>query len=229
MPEVGVIIAAGGSGKRLGGRLPKQFMPLGGISILERTIRVFGRMAPVGEIVVVVPARHLARVRKIVRAARLRKTVRAVPGGKERQDSVWNGLTAFSSHPEIVVVHDAVRPFLTRRMIAEVVKGAKQYGAAVVGVPVRDTIKVERIPGFYTSTPKRSSLWAVQTPQGFRFDLILKAHRAARRSRFVGTDDASLVERLGARVRIIGGSGRNIKITTPDDLRIAKMMLQMPR
>jgi 2-C-methyl-D-erythritol 4-phosphate cytidylyltransferase len=150
-----------------------------------------------------------------------------VEGGKDRQASVFKGLLRCSFLSGIVLVHDAVRPLVGRPAIVAVIRAAGRYGAAVVGVPVKDTIKTESDGrrGFYARTLRRGELWAVQTPQGFRFPLLMEAHRRARSSGFVGTDDASLVERMGSPVRIVPGSERNIKITSPGDRRLAEFLL----
>jgi 2-C-methyl-D-erythritol 4-phosphate cytidylyltransferase len=222
--EVGVIVAAGGRGRRLGGRLPKQFLRLGTKTVLEVTLGQFQRHRLVGEIVVVVPESGRRRTERLVRRGRFSKVSSVVAGGKERQDSVREGLAAFRHPPRVVLVHDAVRPFIEGRIITEVVRGAITYRAAVVGTPVTDTVKLEGKRGFYTQTLSREHLWAVQTPQGFSFHLIVEAHRAARQAGFRGTDEASLVERLGVPVRIIAGNDRNMKITTRGDLEIARML-----
>ena len=227
MPQVSVVIAAGGRGKRMGGGTPKQFLRLGGVPILQRTIAAFDVIPSVREIVVVVPADSLARTRLLVRRAGFRKVSAVVQGGKDRQASVLNGLSGCASRTGLVLVHDAVRPFAGKATIMRVIRAAARYGAAVVGVPVGDTIKVESRgrPGYYARTLRREELWAVQTPQGFRYPLLLEAHRRARAAGFRGTDDASLVERMGLPVRIVPGSGRNIKITTPDDRKMAEFLL----
>jgi 2-C-methyl-D-erythritol 4-phosphate cytidylyltransferase len=222
--DVGVVVAAGGRGRRLGGRLPKQFLRLGTKTVLEVTLEQFQRHRLVGEIVVVVPESERRRTERIVRGSRLSKVSSVVAGGKERQDSVREGLAAFRHPPRFVLVHDAVRPFIEEKTITAVVRGTIKYRAAVVGTPVKDTVKLEGRRGFYTKTLSREHLWAVQTPQGFSFHLIDRAHRAARKAGFVGTDEASLVERLGVPVRIIIGNERNMKITTRGDLKIARMV-----
>jgi 2-C-methyl-D-erythritol 4-phosphate cytidylyltransferase len=221
-----VVIAAGGSGRRFGGSTPKQFRRLGGTPILQRTIAAFHAVRAIGEIIVVVPASHVGRAEALVRRAGFTKVGRVVTGGKERQDSVWNGLNAFSRVRPIVLVHDAVRPLVGKSVINHVISGAARYGAAVVGIRVRDTIKLEQRRGFFATTLDRRALWAVQTPQGFRSSLLMRAHREARRGRYLGTDEASLVERLGVPVRIITGEERNLKITTPNDLKVARMYLK---
>ncbi len=212
----------------MGSGTPKQFLPLGGVPILRRTIAAFHPLADVREIVLVVPADCLRRTRALVRGAGFRKVTAVVEGGEERQASVFNGLSCCSLRPTVVLIHDAVRPFVARGEILSVIRAAGRYGAAVVGTPVRDTIKVESPsrPGYYARTLRREELWAVQTPQGFRYEIILEAHRKARKSGFIGTDDASLVERTGKPVRIVPGTGRNMKITTPGDRKMAEFLLR---
>ncbi len=227
MQDVAVVIAAGGSGKRMGGKTPKQFLPLGGAPILERTIAAFHSLRAVKEIVLVVPADCVSRAGALVRRAGFRKVALVVPGGKDRQASVFSGLEKCSFRSGIVLVHDAVRPFVRRDTILSVIRAAGKYGAAFPGVPVKDTITIESPggKGFSAHTLRREQLWAVQTPQGFRFALLWDAHRKARADGFRGTDDASLVERGGTRVKIVPGSDGNLKITTPDDRKLAEFLL----
>lgn len=218
-----MVIPAGGRGQRMGGPVPKQFLALRARPVLHHAIAAFNRHPMVDEIVVVVPADQTRIAEKLI--ARFKKVSRVVVGGAERQHSVRNGLLAFDREPDIVLVHDAVRPLVTRALIDRVVQASRKFGAAVAGVPVNDTIKVGA-GGFFTTTLDRTTLRAVQTPQGFRYTLLRKAHLAAQRSAFIGTDEASLVERLKFPVRIVEGDRRNIKITTRDDLRIAEMLLK---
>jgi 2-C-methyl-D-erythritol 4-phosphate cytidylyltransferase len=148
-----------------------------------------------------------------------------IPGGKERQDSVRAGIEALDGDAEIVIIHDAVRPFITSALIENCVRAAAAEGAATVGVPVKDTVKEVGPDGRILRTCDRSLLWFTQTPQVFRRDIIENAHRAAVRDGFRGTDDTSLVERLGIAVRMIRGDYGNIKITTPEDLILAEALL----
>lgn len=217
-----MVIAAGGSGRRLGGQTPKQFLRLRGKTILEHSLSRFHSVSSIKEIVVVAPPAFLQKTIRVCKAGGFGKVTSVVVGGKERQHSVWNGLMAFRKVPDIVLVHDAARPFVSKQIVRKVIGEVRKYGTGVVGVPVKDTIKIEGENGFYKTTLDRSRLWAVQTPQGFLFDVIVKAHIAARKRRFLGTDEASLVERNGIQVRIVPGDFRNIKITTAYDLRLAR-------
>lgn len=227
MPDVAVIIAAGGRGRRMGGRIPKQFLRLGGVPILQRTIAVFDALREIGEIVLVVPPTHIRRAEAMVRRGKFIKVCRVVAGGRERQESVARGLGACSSQAALVLVHDAVRPLVEPRVILDVIREARKCGAAAACVRVKDTLKVESSRGgMAVRTHPRAGMWAAQTPQGFRKDLLVRAHEAARRSSFLGTDEASLIERLGIGVRIVEGSERNVKITTPGDRRLAEFLLK---
>ena len=226
-PRVGVIIAAGGKGRRLGGGVPKQFRRMGGIPIIERTMRLFQEHPGVHEIVIVAPPRYRNKVVGIARRAKCSKVTRVVSGGAERQHSVWNGMNAFLAVPDILLVHDAVRPLVSVAIVTGVIQEAARHKAAVAAVRVKDTIKVEQPKGFVSSTLDRDRLRAVQTPQGFRVEVIREAHLRAKRSRYIGTDEASLVERfLGIPVRVVEGDYRNLKITTKEDLEMAEFLLQ---
>jgi len=220
MPSVAVLIPAGGVGTRLGRRTPKQFLPLRDATILGATLRHFTGHPAVRAIVVAAPAAHLARTRRLVARAG-RCPVEVVAGGASRQESVWLALQAAPPDVEIVLVHDAVRPFIERRLIDAVVAEAAAHGAAICALPIAETVKRVR-DGVVETTLDRSGLWAVQTPQGFRTALLREAHEKARRDGVVGTDDAALVERLGQPVRVVAGRAGNVKITTPEDLRRAR-------
>jgi len=217
MPSIAVLVPAGGIGARLGRGTPKQFLRLAGATILTRTLTHFLRHPAVGAVVVAAPAEHLARTRRLVGRSR----VEVVAGGATRQESVWNALQAAPIDAEIVLVHDAVRPFIDRRLIDAVVSAAAAHGAAICALPIAETVKRVR-DGVVEATLDRSELWSVQTPQGFRGALLREAHEKARRDGVVGTDDATLVERLGHPVRVVPGRAGNVKITTPEDLRRAR-------
>ncbi len=222
MIDVAVIIPAGGSGKRMGGVLPKQFLRLGDVPILVASVRAFERLPEVREVVVAAPAVYVARTTRLLTRAGCRKVSCVIAGGRERQDSVRLGLEHLSAVPDVILVHDAARPLVTAKVIRRVIAAAKQYGAAVAGVQVIDTIKLEGKKRFSTKTLPRHLLWAVQTPQGFLFSLFRHAHVRAAAAGVLGTDDAALVERLGIPVRIVEGDRRNIKITTREDLALAR-------
>ena len=219
--DVTAIIPAAGAGTRLGGRTPKQFLRLTASPILLVTVGHFARHRAIGSIVVAAPAAHIGRAERLLRPLSRRLPITVVAGGHERQDSVRRGLEAMAAEPEIVLVHDAVRPFITAALIDVVVDAARRDGAALCALPVTETVK-RVVDGYVQSTVERSTLWAVQTPQAFRAALLRLAHDTARRDGFLGTDEATLVERLGHPVRVVRGLEENIKITTRADLGKAR-------
>lgn len=219
--DVGVVLPAGGAGTRLGARMPKQFLAIRGVPILVLTARHFARHPAVAEIVVAAPASLIARTERLLRRYVPRASITVVPGGRERQESVAEGLRALSPNCRVVVVHDAVRPFITRELIDAVVAATRETGAAICALPIAETVKRVR-DGLVDTTIDRAGLVAVQTPQAFRADVLREAHDKARRDGVVATDDAMLVERFGHAVRVVAGLAGNVKITTPDDLRRAR-------
>jgi len=226
MHYVTAVIAAGGSGRRM--QLPgnKVFFPLLGKPVLSHTLEVFDSCEQISEIVVVVPREEIESCRHmVVKAACLKTPVKVVAGGKERQDSVRCGILAAAEDCDYVVVHDGARPLLTSSLLERVLREGITWGAAVAAVPLKDTVKIGDSKGFVVDTPDRHTLWSVQTPQVFKKDVLVAAHEFARSSGALGTDDASLVEELGNRVKIVSGEYENIKITTPEDLEIAEAIL----
>lgn len=221
MRSIGVVLPAGGTGTRLGRRTPKQFLRLGGEPILIVTLRHFLRHPDVECVVVAAPAAHAARTRALVGGSAGHRRVQVVPGGLTRQASVRCGLDALPAGLDLVLVHDAVRPFITRALVDAVVAAAAADGAAVCALPIAETVKRVR-DGVVEATLDRSVLWAAQTPQGFRVELLREAHDKARRDGIEATDDAMLVERLGHAVRVVPGLVGNVKITTPADLRASR-------
>src|SRR5437773_5114914 len=210
MPKVAAVIPAGGVGARFGARTPKQFLRLGRLSILAATVRHFARHPAVRAVVVAAPESWVARARRILGRVAQDASLTVVAGGRTRQDSVWLALQAAPEDAEIVVVHDAVRPLITRRLIDAVLRAAAAEGAAICALPITETVKRVRAERVEV-TLDRSELWAVQTPQAFRADLLREAHEKARRDGVVGTDDAMLVERLGHPVRVVRGLVENDK------------------
>lgn len=221
MRDVAVILPAGGSGTRIGSRTPKQFLRIGGVPILALTVRAFARHARVADIVVAAPPALVPYTRRLLSRHAARARVTVVAGGAERQDSVAAGLASVPVDRPFVIVHDAVRPFITPTLIDAVIAGARATGAAICALPVAETVKRVR-DGVVETTVDRSGLWAVQTPQAFRAEVLHEAHDKARRDGVVGTDDAMLVERLGHAVRVVRGLPGNVKITTPEDLQRAR-------
>ena len=221
MSRITVVIPAGGSGTRLGRATPKQFLKVGGVPILVATVRHFASHPEVETVVVAAPSKLVDRTERMLSGHTRRVRLAVVAGGAERQESVARGLEAAPSDTEIIVVHDAVRPFITRQLIDAVVQAARETGAAICALPIAETVK--RVRGdLVETTVDRSALWSVQTPQAFRAPLLREAHDKARLDGVLGTDDAMLVERLGHPVRVVRGSESNVKITTPEDLRRAR-------
>ncbi len=216
MRDIAVLIPAGGIGARLGRRTPKQFLRVGREAILAATVGHFRRHPRVAAIIVAAPGAHLARARRLLGAG-----VTVVAGGATRQESVRLALEAAPPGVRVALVHDAVRPFITRALVDAVLAAARADGAAICALPVAETVKRVR-DGVVETTIERAGLWTVQTPQAFHAEVLREAHDKARRDGVAGTDDAMLVERLGHRVRVVLGLAGNVKITTPDDLRRAR-------
>jgi 2-C-methyl-D-erythritol 4-phosphate cytidylyltransferase len=219
------LITAGGKGQRMQSPTAKQFLLLAGTPILARTIAVFEVCPVVDEIFVIVPQDEMAKVQTdIVEKYQYKKVLKVVRGGRMRQQSVWNGLRAIKSDCSWVVVHDGVRPLIRPQLIEAGLREARQTGAAIVAVPARDTVK-RLTPGGKMQTLPREEIWLAQTPQIFEFSLLFRAHQKANQEKFTGTDDASLVERLGQAISLIPGDYGNLKITTPEDLTIAETLI----
>jgi 2-C-methyl-D-erythritol 4-phosphate cytidylyltransferase len=218
--SVGVVIVAAGRGTRMGTAESKQYLLLQGKPIIVHTLEVFQQHELISEIVLVTGKEDIERCREWIQLYKLDKVKAIVPGGSERQHSVHKGLLKLTT--QWVMVHDGVRPFVQPNEIEACYERAKQIGASILAVPVKDTIKQVDNEGKVLSTPDRRSLWAIQTPQTFRLSELLDAYAAAERDGFVGTDDSSLAERAGIPVSVVEGSYRNIKITTPEDLDFAE-------
>ncbi|WP_061213107.1 2-C-methyl-D-erythritol 4-phosphate cytidylyltransferase [Syntrophomonas wolfei] len=221
-----VVIAAAGSGSRMGGKINKQYILLKSRPLLAYSLDVFEKMELVDEIVIVAQAREIEYCeREVVKRFSYQKVSRVVAGGLERQDSIWAGLEELNSNTDFVAVHDGARPFVTSELIEEVLKEAVRWGAAIPGVAVRDTLKQVDRDNFVRQTLDRSSVFAIQTPQIFRYCELHKAYEYAREQRVRATDDASLFEKYIGRVKVVPGDYRNLKITTPEDLAIARTIL----
>jgi 2-C-methyl-D-erythritol 4-phosphate cytidylyltransferase len=229
------IIVAAGSGTRLGLDVPKAFVELGGKSLLWYSLRTIIAVAEIEEAVITVPPGMEARARAQVHAVGLEIPVKITPGGAERQDSVRIALGLTSAEAELVVVHDAARPFATPAMFAATLAVAELVGGAIAATPLADTLKrVVEDTGpadrhsTIVATVSRANLWQAQTPQAFRRELLVEAHDRAAADSIVATDDADLVERLGATVAVVDGSTLNFKITTAADLRLAELLAANP-
>lgn len=223
--DVGVIIVAAGQGARLGGTVPKQYRELGGVPMLLRALRPFTAHPEVAHTVVALPAQDAATPPAWL-ATLLGGTLTVVSGGAARSDSVAHGLDALPPACTTVLVHDAARPLVDRATIDRVITAARLGHGAVPGIRLEDTLKEAVEPGLMVQrTLPRDRLWRAQTPQGFPRHLLADAHARARREEVQASDDAGLVERLGAEVRMVPGSAFNLKVTTEEDLRIAERLL----
>ncbi len=226
-PKVFAVVPAAGSGTRIGGKVKKQFLPLKGKPIIVHTLQRFEYCPDVDEIVLAVPESDIVEIEALLSRYRIHKVSKAIVGGKKRQDSVYNALQRITPRDEdIILVHDAVRPFIEPKNISQAVRACKEFGAAVVAVQPKDTIRRSAGGGFFDATLDRTALWLVQTPQAFKAKLLLKAHEQARLDKFYSTDEAALVERLGVKARIVEGSYDNIKITTREDLELGELILE---
>ena len=225
--KVGAIIPAAGRGKRIGASVPKQFLKIQGKPLLHHTLTVFASCKLIDYVVLVMPRADVDEMGEdwlnkyeIVREV--------VVGGEQRQDSVYNGFNSLEEGTDIVVVHDGVRPFTTPQMIAATVGAAQEHGAAITAMPVSDTVK-QAADGFVKQTVPRDGLWRVQTPQAFQRGLLQQAFKKAKKDSYYGTDEGSLVEYLGERVKIVPGSELNIKITRKEDLVLGESLLSRIR
>ena len=222
-----VIIAAAGIGKRMGSDMPKQFLQIKGKPVLYYTVDAFEKNNNIDSVVIVTGRESIEYCRKeIVEKYAFKKVKAIVEGGKERQNSVYNALNTITADTDIVLIHDGARPFIMQEDINKVILSVKEYGSAVLAVKSKDTIKIADTDGFVSETPDRSFMWNIQTPQGFGFSVVKEAYDKAEKDGFIGTDDSSLVERLGKRVKLVEGHYTNIKITTKDDLIIAESILE---
>ena len=222
--SVCAIVPAGGSGTRMGGTVPKQFQSLNGKPILYHTIKTLQNCETISEIILVVPEKEY-KTANTDWLGKLEIVKKVVIGGEKRQDSVYNGFCEVSKDSEIVLVHDGVRPFLSQKMIANSIDAAREYGAAITAIPVHDTIKRVDTSGLVSQTIDREGLWRVQTPQAFRYSLLLDAFNKAKSENFYGTDEGALIEHLGEPVKIVEGLEQNIKITRPEDLELSKAFI----
>lgn len=225
--SVVAVVPAAGLGTRMGGNTPKQYLLLGGLPLLVYSLQVFQNLESIREIILPVSESDRDYCwREIVKAFGLKKVTQVVAGGQRRQDSVRNGLAAISKPPDGVLVHDGVRPFIDQIVVRNVIHRAGQTGAAVVAMPIHDTVKRVDVSGLIQETLKREELWQIQTPQVFRYDWLVEAHQQAQQHQWDVTDDAALIERMGYPVSVVEGSCFNIKVTRPDDLAFGEAILK---
>lgn len=215
---ISVIIPAAGTGSRMQLGFNKVYLNLKGIPLFLFTIKKFLSIEGISEILLVVDENHKLKIENLVKKYDFASKIKIVKGGRERQDSVYNGLKEVSSNSEIILIHDAARPLVTKDIIEKVIENTKKYNAAICGVYAKDTISIINDDGFILNTPKRDNLFLVQTPQGFKKNIIVEAVNKAYEDNFYGTDEGSLVQRLGYKIKVVEGSYENIKITTPSDL-----------
>jgi 2-C-methyl-D-erythritol 4-phosphate cytidylyltransferase len=220
------IIVAAGKSRRMNSVVSKQFIFIGGKPILAYTVDAFEKSSLIDKIVLVINEAEIEKCKKIiVNKYNYKKLMKIVPGGKERQNSVFNGLKALPSETNLVTIHDGARFLITPDIIDRAVREAYDSNGVIVAMPIQDTIKKTNSNKIISKTFNRNRLWAAQTPQVFPYSIIMEAHEKAREDNFLGTDDASLVERLGYEVDIVRGSVENIKITTNFDLILAEIIL----
>ncbi len=228
MAKVTALIPCAGQGKRMGGAISKQYMEIFGRPLLAYTLDKFQGHSLVDEIVLIVRTEEITYCqREIVEKYGFSKVTALVPGGEERQDSVWQGLCTLGEETDWVIIHDGVRPLVSGAVISLALETAFAKGTAVVGVPVKDTVKKVNPDLTVCETPPRESLWLVQTPQIFRKDILIDAYQQSYRQGWRGTDDASLVERMGTKVHMVRGEYNNIKVTTPEDLILVREMIRV--
>ncbi len=224
--KIAAIIPAAGSGSRMGLPSPKQFFELEGVPILIHTLQVFQQVESIGLIIVVVPRENCTWVEEQVQKYNLSKVFKVIAGGKHRQDSVLAGLEVLPLEVELVLVHDGVRPFVPVSVIENCLKEAEKNGAAMVAVPVKDTLKAVSRDNVIEQTIDRSGVWQAQTPQAAKVSLLKKAFAdVIKHKDFIATDEAALLERVNIPVKVVEGSEKNIKITRPEDLILAKAIL----
>lgn len=220
------IIPVAGTGSRMGTDILKQYMNLGDRPVLAHTLTAFEKVDLVEAIILVTDPLEEGYIKKeIVERYNIKKPLYYAAGGRDRQESVANALSLIKDG-DLVLIHDGVRPLVTPTVIEKTLQMADKYQAAATGMPVKDTIKNISEDGFALSTPDRDRLWQIQTPQAFSLDLIKLAHKRAAEDGYRGTDDSSLVERLGYRVKLVEGGYYNIKITTPEDIALALQLLR---
>lgn len=226
MSKVTALIPAAGMGKRMGRHVAKQFLPLGNKPMLAHTLLAFQRSVEIDEVIPILSEDDMEECLKdIIERFHITKVRTLVVGGRERQDSVYNGLQKVGPDAEVVLVHDGVRPFVTQEMIKETIEIAMKGECVTVGVPLKDTVKEVNANGIVKRTLERSSLWAIQTPQAFPAKILRRVYDEAYKRGFYSTDDSALAEHAGYKVRVIMGSYENIKITTPEDLVFAEELL----
>lgn len=229
---VTAVIPAAGVGVRMGKQTPKPYLLVAGKPILAHTLEVFESIKEIREVVLAVHPNDLDYCQeRVIAEYGFKKVLRLVPGGKERQDTVYHALKSLQREEglEVILVHDGVRPFITPEQVRRVIQGARRFGAAILGIPAHDTLKRVDSQGQVIQTLERRDIWQIQTPQAFQAALLWRAYVEAYSRDFYGTDEASLVEALHLPVVVVPGSPMNLKITTPEDLQLAEALLPLLR
>lgn len=225
--KIVALIAAAGKGKRMNTRISKPFIPIFGKPILAYTIEKFEKCKLIDKIYLTVNSEEKELCsRNVIIKYNFSKVQELVDGGETRQDSVYNGLKALDKDTDIVVIHDGARPLIEETLIRDSIEKAQKYGAAIAAIPIKDTVKKSENNFFINKTLNREEIWRAQTPQTFKYDLILPAYHKAYKDKFLATDDAAILERYGHKVKLIIGSEENIKITTPFDIIVAENFLK---
>lgn len=224
--KISVLIPAAGQGKRMGTPVKKPYLMLGDKPILSHTIDRFEQNSVIDEIIVIIDESDFTICNEhVIVPFRFKKTRELISGGETRQVSVFNGLRTLADDVDYVIIHDGVRPFINDDIIFRCLEATSECGASVTAVPVKETIKVANKNQYINYTPERDLLWRVQTPQVFRKSLLLEAHNKAIQDGINAPDDATLVEKLGVPVKLVMGSYKNVKLTTPEDLKFAEILL----
>lgn len=225
--KIAAIIPAGGSGLRMGYKIPKTYLTFDSMPIIVHTLRLFQDSDLIDDVYLVIQEKDKEYAQKeVVEKFTLTKVRAIIGGGKERQDSVNNALSYLCPEHEFVVIHDGVRPLVGKEILEKTIQVGIEEGAAITGVPVKDTVKSLNKHGMIKKTIDRKNLFLIQTPQVFKKEVIVEAYQAAYQAQYYGTDDSSLVERIGIPVKMVEGSYENIKITTPEDLMLAEFIAQ---
>ena len=222
--KITVLITAAGSGSRMGYEKGKLFLKIGSKTVIERTLEVFDKIEKIKDSILIIRKRDENEMKKII--SFLSKPVKIVYGGSSREESTYNGLKALDEDCDVVLCHDGARPFIRREIIEKCLEEIESHEGVIVAVPVKDTIKCSDQNGMVDYTPNRSLLYQVQTPQVFRKEAILQAYEINKEEKIKVTDDSSLVEKLGKKVKIVIGDYTNIKITTKEDLYVGEKILE---
>jgi len=225
--KIVALIAAAGKGRRMNSRISKPFIPVSGKPILAYTIDKFEKCKSIDKIYLIVnPEEKEICHKNIILKYNFSKVQELVDGGDTRQDSIYNGLKALDRDTDIVVIHDGARPLVEENIIQNSIEKAQKYGAAIAAIPIKDTVKKSDNNFYISKTLNREEIWRAQTPQTFKYDIILPAYHQAYKDKYLATDDAAIVEKYGHKVKLIIGPEENIKITTPFDLIVAEVFLK---